>query len=61
MAAGRGFRHPGSGRRTRPNRTHRYRYRVQGLGRPLRFRLLDSYAVDNYGQLRITVRRLGAR
>ncbi len=60
MAAGRRFTHPGSGRRTRPNRAHRYRYRVQGLGRRLRFRLVDSHASDNYGQLQIQVRRLRA-
>ena len=60
MATGRRFTHPGSGRRTRPNRAHRYRYRVQGLGRPLRVRLVDSQATDNYGQLAITVRRLRA-
>jgi len=58
MAAGRRFAHPGAGRRTRPNSAHRYQYRVRGLGRPLRFRLIDSQATDNYGALKITVRRL---
>lgn len=52
------FTHPGSGRRTRPNRAHRYRYRIQGSGRPLRLRLVDSEASDNYGRLKVTVRRL---
>ena len=58
MAVGRRFTHPGSGRRTKPNRTHRYSYRVRGLGRPLRLRLVDSEATDNYGLLKVTVRRL---
>lgn len=30
MSVGRRFTHPGSGRRTRPNRKHRYSYRVRG-------------------------------
>lgn len=60
MSADRRFTHPGSGTRTRPNRTHRYRYRIQGHGRPLRFRLIDSHAIDNYGQMQIKVRRLRA-
>ncbi len=61
MATGRRFTHPASGNRTRPNRTHRYKYRVRGLGRPLRLRLVDSEAIDNYGRLKITVRRVRAR
>ncbi len=61
MAAGRRFTHPGSGTRTTPHRAHRYKYRVRGLGRPLRFRLVDSEATDNYGRLRISVRRLRGR
>lgn len=58
VATGSRFTHPGTGRRTRPNRTHRYSYRVQGRGRPLRLRLLDSDATDNYGQLKVVVKRL---
>jgi hypothetical protein len=58
MATGRRFAHPGSGRRSKPKRTHRYSYRVRGLGRPLRLRLVDSEATDNYGALKVTVRRL---
>lgn len=58
LAVGRRFTHPGSGRRTRPTRTHRYRYRVSGLGQRLRLRLVDSDTTDNYGRLRVSVRRL---
>ncbi len=58
IATGSRFTHPGSGRRTRPSRAHRYRYRIQGSGRPLRLRLVDSEASDNYGRLKVTVRRL---
>ncbi len=58
MAAGGRFTHPGSGRRTKPSRTHRYSYRIRGLGRPLRLRLVDSDATDNYGVLKVTVRRV---
>ena len=58
MAAGGRFTHPGSGRRTKPSPTHRYSYRIRGLGRPLRLRLIDSEATDNYGMLKVTVRRI---
>lgn len=58
MAAGGRFTHPGSGRRTEPSPTHRYSYRIRGLGRPLRLRLIDSEATDNYGMLKVTVRRV---
>ena len=58
MAAGKRFTHPGSGQRSKPKRSHRYSYRVRGLGRPLRLRLVDSEASDNYGVLKVTVRRL---
>ena len=58
MAVGRRFTHRGSGRRDKPKRTHRYSYHIRGLGRPLRLRMVDSEASDNYGLLKVTVRRL---
>ncbi len=58
MTAGRRFTHPGTGQRSKPKRSHRYSYRVRGLGRPLRLRLVDSEASDNYGLLKVTVQRL---
>lgn len=61
LAAGRRFTHPGRGQRSRPKRSHRYSYKVRGLGRPLRLRLVDSNATDNYGVLKVTVRRVRAR
>lgn len=57
LDTGTGFRHPRA-EAARPG-THTHRYRVQGRGRALRARLVDSYAGDNYGRLRITVRPLG--
>ncbi len=60
IAAGRRFTHrrplPSHGRRVDPS--HTYRYRVWGRGVRARFRLVDSHATDNYGQLQIRVRRL---
>jgi hypothetical protein len=45
--------------RSRPAKlSHTYQYRVRGRGRRARFRLVDSHATDNYGQLHIAVRRL---
>ena len=58
MTAGRRFTHPGSGQRSKPKRSHRYSYRVRGRGLPLRLRLVDSEASDNYGVLKVSVRRL---
>ena len=59
VAVGTRFVHPRRlpARASRPDRPHEYRYHVRGRGRPVRFRLLDSQATDNYGRLRITVRR----
>ncbi len=60
IAMGRRFTHPRPlpprGRRVDPS--HTYRYRVWGRGRRARFRLVDSHATDNYGQLQIRVARL---
>ena len=58
IAVGRRFTHPGSGQRSRPKRSHRYSYRVRGTGRPLRLRMVDSEASDNYGVLKVSVRRV---
>lgn len=44
-----------------PRRDHVYRYAIIGRGRPARFRLADDFTKDNYGRLRITIRRATAR
>ncbi len=51
-------RRPLPARRRRGDRSHTYRYRLSGRGRRARFRLVDSHATDNYGQLHIRVCRL---
>lgn len=55
LALGRGWGHPRSA--VRAGR-HAYRYVVRGRRRRARFRLVDSFAADNYGRLEITVRAL---
>jgi hypothetical protein len=47
---------PVGGEVERPSRDHAYTYVVKTRGFPIRFRLSDTPASDNYGQLRITGR-----
>ena len=42
---------------TKPSKKHSYRYFLHGRGKPVSFRLLDGYRLDNFGVLRITVAR----
>jgi hypothetical protein len=42
---------------TRPTRTHAYEFALVGHGNPVGFRLSDPDTRDDYGSLRITVRR----
>jgi hypothetical protein len=42
---------------TRPTRTHAYQYALLGRGRRVGFRLADPDTRDDYGALRITLRR----
>jgi hypothetical protein len=58
MTAGREFAHvePVNGLPTRPTRSHRYRYLLQGTGAVARFRLKDQDPSDNSGVVTIRLR-----
>ncbi len=47
----------GRGALTRPHKSHAYKYALIGQGRKVGFRLRESFAGDNYGRLRIEIRR----
>jgi hypothetical protein len=51
----------GRGELTAPHRTHRYNYALIGKGRKAGFRLHDSFGEDNYGRIRIAIRRARTR
>lgn len=59
MSTGGPFTHsePAQGFVTQPRADHRYAYLIVGAGAPLSVRLTDAVSSDNYGTLRITVRR----
>jgi hypothetical protein len=44
-----------------PHPTHKYNYALIGKGRKVGFRLKDSYGDDNYGRVRIAIRRARTR
>jgi hypothetical protein len=44
-----------------PAADHRYRFALLGAGKVARFRLYDQFTLDNYGRLRIVIRRARAR
>lgn len=46
---------------TNPHPTHKYKYALIGKGRRAGFRIAESYAKDNYGRLRIEIRRARVR
>jgi hypothetical protein len=48
---------PATGAVTRPAANHTYVYTVKGHNRPARFRLSDTPAADNYGELHIDLRQ----
>ena len=47
----------GRGELTAPHPSHSYKYALIGKGRRVGFRLLDSFGEDNYGRIRIRIRR----
>lgn len=51
----------GVGTLTAPLASHKYNYAVIGAGRQLGFRIPESYAGDNYGRIRLNIRRARAR
>jgi hypothetical protein len=56
--SGFGHREPDGGPFSAPTRSHKYRYVVTGQGAPASFRFLDTPNDDNYGVLKISVKRL---
>ena len=45
---------------TAPTASHRYRYGLTGKGRRVGFRMAETYGKDNYGRIRIDIRRARA-
>lgn len=44
-----------------PHATHKYNYALIGKGRKAGFRIRESFGRDNYGRIRISIRRARAR
>ena len=51
----------GRGELTAPHPSHKYHYALIGQGRKAGFRLKDSFGDDNYGRIRIAIRRARTR
>jgi len=51
----------GRGNLALPHPTHKYNYALIGRGRKAGFRIRESFGADNYGRIRISIRRARTR